>query len=74
MQSTEYIYSVFHNLGSVAMVDQIEVTKQLLQMYQYLDPSRVGIWGWSYGGYATLKTMSMDLGELFIVQIVHYKK
>jgi dipeptidyl aminopeptidase/acylaminoacyl peptidase len=45
--------------------DQIGVTKQLLEKFKFLDPSRVGIWGWSYGGYVTLKAMEMDTGEKF---------
>ena len=61
-QSNDYIYSVFHQLGSVEMEDQIGVTKKLLESQFYIDPTRIGIWGWSYGGYATLKTLSADKG------------
>ena len=62
-QSTEYLYSVFHQLGTVEMEDQISVTKKLLQKFSFLDPDRVGIWGHSYGGYATLKIMTLDTGK-----------
>jgi dipeptidyl aminopeptidase/acylaminoacyl peptidase len=54
---------VFHHLGSVEMEDQISVTKELTRQFSFIDPARVGIWGWSYGGYATLKTLARDAGE-----------
>ncbi len=53
---------MFHQLGTFEMEDQISVTKKLLMMFSFLDSSRVGIWGHSYGGYATLKVMSIDTG------------
>ena len=45
------------------MEDQISVTKELTRQFSFIDPARVGIWGWSYGGYATLKTLARDAGE-----------
>jgi dipeptidyl aminopeptidase/acylaminoacyl peptidase len=54
---------VFHQLGTVEMEDQISVTKKLLQKFSFLDPNKVGIWGHSYGGYATLKIMIIDTGK-----------
>lgn len=38
------------DLGKKEVDDQIEVARQLSQ-YEYVDASRIGIWGWSYGGY-----------------------
>jgi len=46
-----------HNLGPVELDDQMAALKQALQQYSQLDGSRVGFWGWSYGGYFTLYTM-----------------
>ncbi len=43
-----------HNLGEVELADQLAATKQALQQFPQLDASRVGVWGWSYGGYFTL--------------------
>lgn len=40
----------YMDLGKKEVDDQIEVARQLSQ-YEYVDASRIGIWGWSYGGY-----------------------
>ncbi len=45
------------NLGSVEPQDQIEAAKRWSQL-PYIDPDRIGIWGWSYGGTNTLLAMS----------------
>ena len=42
------------------MIDQIEAAKKLLEKFNFLDASRVAIWGWSYGGYATAMTLIKD--------------
>ena len=64
-QSTEYLFQLYHTLGTVEVEDQIAVTRQLLERFQFLDASRVGIWGWSYGGYATLMTLATDVEDVF---------
>ena len=38
------------NLGHYEVNDQIEGAKWLAAM-PFVDPKRIGIWGWSYGGY-----------------------
>ena len=43
-----------HNFGEVELADQLAATKQALQQFPQLDPNRIGVWGWSYGGYFTL--------------------
>lgn len=37
-------------LGKYEVEDQIQAAKQLGEL-PYIDASRIGIWGWSYGGY-----------------------
>ncbi|KAI6914556.1 putative dipeptidyl-aminopeptidase [Hortaea werneckii] len=32
---------------------------------KYVDAERIAIWGWSYGGFMTLKTLEQDAGETF---------
>ncbi len=46
-----------HNLGENEFNDQLAAVKQTLQQYPQLDGSRMGFWGWSYGGYFTLYTL-----------------
>ena len=41
-------------LGLIAAADQAAAVKALMQERPYLDPDRVGIWGWSAGGSMSL--------------------
>lgn len=44
-------------LGVKEARDQVETALHLAQL-PYVDKGRIGIWGWSYGGYITLMSMS----------------
>lgn len=44
-------------LGKYETFDQIEAAKYL-QTLPYIDSERVGIWGWSYGGYMATSCMT----------------
>ena len=46
-----------HHLGPVELSDQLAAVKQALEQFPQLDSSRVGFWGWSYGGTFTLYAM-----------------
>lgn len=46
----EFEKSTYKNLGKLETTDQIEAAKWLGKQ-SYVDSSRIGIWGWSYGGY-----------------------
>ena len=50
--------SVYRQIGSLASADQAAATREILREHTYLDPERVGIWGWSGGG-------SMSLNAIF---------
>ena len=39
-----------NELGKYEVEDQIQAAK-ILGAYDYIDASRIGIWGWSYGGF-----------------------
>ena len=54
---------VYRNLGHWEATDQIEAARYLAGL-PYVDDSRIGIWGWSYGGYLTALTL-MKGGDLF---------
>ena len=52
------------NLGHYEAHDQI-ATAKIWAEKPYVDASRMAIWGWSYGGFMTLKVLEMDAGETF---------
>ncbi|KAI1819460.1 dipeptidyl peptidase IV N-terminal region-domain-containing protein [Xylaria intraflava] len=52
------------NLGKWEAHDQIAAAK-IWAAKSYVDETRVAIWGWSYGGYQTLKTLEQDAGQTF---------
>jgi dipeptidyl aminopeptidase B len=52
------------NLGRWESHDQIAAAK-IWAAKPYIDADRVAIWGWSYGGFNTLKTLEQDAGETF---------
>ena len=54
----EWRKSVYRQIGILASADQAAATRQILKERPYLDPERVGIWGWSGGG-------SMSLNAIF---------
>jgi len=49
--------STYKELGKLETADQIDVAKYLGHL-TYVDPSRIGIFGWSYGGFLTLLCMT----------------
>lgn len=44
---------LFRRIGGVEVQDQLTVLRHLLKTLKYLDVTRVGVWGWGYGGYVT---------------------
>lgn len=52
------------NIGYYEAHDQIAAAK-IWAAKKYVDAERIAIWGWSYGGFTTLKTIEMDGGETF---------
>ena len=61
-QSDEYKFQVYRNLGTVEMDDQIALVRAIVDTHEYIDRDRVGIWGWSYGGFNTAMTLERDQG------------
>ncbi|CAH1368917.1 hypothetical protein MTP99_010420 [Tenebrio molitor] len=59
--SGQYDRSLYRQLGGVEVQDQVAVLEFLLNTHKYLDKTRVGIWGWGYGGYVT--SMVLGLGN-----------
>jgi dipeptidyl-peptidase 4 len=46
----DFKHSTYANLGKLETIDQIEGASYFAKM-PFVDSSRIGIWGWSYGGY-----------------------
>ena len=66
----------YKNLGKWESNDQTEAAK-FLGTLPYVDKSRIGIWGWSYGGYMTLMTLENG-GDVFkagisVAPVTHWK-
>jgi dipeptidyl-peptidase-4 len=54
---------LYHRMGQVELADQLAGVAYL-QSLPYVEGSRIGIWGWSYGGYMTCYAM-LNAGESF---------
>ncbi|XP_009988375.1 PREDICTED: LOW QUALITY PROTEIN: dipeptidyl peptidase 4, partial [Tauraco erythrolophus] len=57
-QGDEIMHAIYRRLGTYEVEDQITAGRTFSEM-SFVDEDRIGIWGWSYGGYAT----SMVLGS-----------
>ena len=55
--------ATYANLGKLETIDQAEGAKYLGTL-PYVDKARIGIWGWSYGGYMTSLAMTKN-ADLF---------
>jgi dipeptidyl-peptidase-4 len=53
----EWRKSIYGQIGIQASADQAAAVRKLLAERPYLDPRRVGSWGWSGGGQMTLNAM-----------------
>ncbi|HKI78277.1 MAG TPA: S9 family peptidase [Ignavibacteriaceae bacterium] len=50
----KYIYK---NVGGLSSKDQAEAMKGIIKKFSFVDPLRVGVWGWSGGAVSTLNLM-----------------
>jgi dipeptidyl-peptidase-4 len=57
--------SIRYHLGGPELADQRDGVTWL-QQQPWVDPQRIGIWGWSYGGHMTLHAM-FEASDLFKV-------
>ncbi|KFB44705.1 AGAP008176-PA-like protein [Anopheles sinensis] len=64
-QGYEFLFSINNRLGTYEMEDQIAVAQYLQKTYSFIDPARTGIWGSSYGGYATAMTLEKDHEQVY---------
>ncbi len=47
---------IYHRTGKTELADQLEGVHYLIEQ-GFVDPARIGIYGWSYGGYMTLYSL-----------------
>lgn len=57
-QGSKRLFELYKRLGTVEVDDQIQVARHLANNFTFIDPNRVAIWGWSYGGYAAAKALA----------------
>jgi len=55
-RGTAFQAPIHGRLGCAEVADQVQGA-QWLGSQAYVDPQRIGVWGWSYGGYMTLMLM-----------------
>ena len=62
-RGVEFETALYHRLGSVEIEDQV-TGAEFLRTLPYVDPARIGVFGWSYGGYMALMCM-MQAPDVF---------
>jgi dipeptidyl-peptidase-4 len=55
-RGTAFQAPIYGKLGDIEVADQVRGAEWLAAQ-PYVDPGRLGVWGWSYGGYLTLMLM-----------------
>ncbi len=57
----EFRTATYPNLGHLETIDQVAAAKYF-QQQSWVDPDRIGIWGWSYGGFMTSLCLTKGKG------------
>ena len=63
-RGTAYQHLVHRQLGVLESEDQIAAAR-VIGARDFVDETRLFIWGWSYGGFMTLMTLARDNGDVF---------
>ena len=63
----DFEQAIWHNLGAAEAADQMQGIAYLKTL-PYVDPERIGIYGWSYGGFMTTY-MKLNYPETFKVGV-----
>ena len=53
----EWRRAVHHQLGILNSAEEAAAVRALLKQFSFMDPQRVGIWGWSGGGSSSLDAL-----------------
>ncbi|XP_072936332.1 venom dipeptidyl peptidase 4 isoform X2 [Epargyreus clarus] len=60
VMGVEAMHALNMALGTVEITDTLEAIKRLTEMYPFIDETRVGVWGWSYGGFTSTMMLAKD--------------
>jgi dipeptidyl-peptidase-4 len=60
-RGTAFENHIYRAMGTVEVADQLEGAK-FIKSQPFVDPDKVAIFGWSYGGYMTLKMLEANPG------------
>jgi dipeptidyl-peptidase-4 len=55
----DFAQAIHRGVGEIEVIDQLAALEHIRQNYPFADVDRVGVHGWSYGGYMTLRLMLM---------------
>lgn len=56
-RGTKWRKAIYRKIGIINASDQAAALQSTMQKFDWIDPQRVGIWGWSGGGSSTLNAM-----------------
>jgi len=56
-RGSEFRKCIYRQVGILASADQSKAAKKISSMFSFVDPERIGIWGWSGGGQMTLNCL-----------------
>lgn len=60
VMGVEAMHAVNNALGTVEVTDTLLTIKSLASIYSFIDPTRIGVWGWSYGGFVSTMMLIYD--------------
>ncbi|RKF19256.1 S9 family peptidase [Altericroceibacterium spongiae] len=60
-RGVDFESAIWHAMGSVEVADQ-KKGAEFLKTLPFVDSAKIAIYGWSYGGYMTLKMLEADPG------------
>jgi len=60
-RGVDFEKAIYRAMGSVEVDDQ-RAGAQFLKTLDFVDPAKIATYGWSYGGYMTLKMLEADQG------------
>lgn len=55
---------IYRHLGGPEVEDQMETLRLLVEKYAFLDPNKISLIGWSYGGFASLHASQLDKNRM----------